>query len=556
MLQQLTIHNFAIVSQTDIELSPGMTTITGETGAGKSIAIDALGLCLGDRADASLVRPGASKSEISARFTLNQHKEVYKWLAAHDLDSDEDECIIRRVISAEGRSRSYINGQPVPLQQLKQLAPLLVSIHGQHAHQTLLKADHQRKLLDRFGNHQAKLTAVSNAFKQWKQLGKEIALLKQTQEQREARRQLLQYQVEELDQFALAEGEYEQVEQEHKRLFNGQSLLDGAMAASHLLSQDEQVNACQLVRQAISTIGDLTEADQKLKPIFDMLTEAEIQLTEASNELNHYSESIELDPSQLQHLDQRLSTALQLARKHQVTPQQLHEHHQQLAEELANLAGTDDQLAAMEQSHQQAWQAYKDETLALSKLREKSAKTLSAKVTDAIRELNMPKGEFKILCVPLEEEKASAYGLDDVQFMVTTNPGQPVQPLGKVASGGELSRISLALQVLTSNKLSTPTLIFDEVDVGISGQTAAIVGKLLRKLGETCQVMCVTHLPQVAACGHQQLNVAKHSDDTSTDTNIHWLGKEQRIDELARMLGGDVITDRTRANAQELLLTA
>ncbi|RCU48767.1 DNA repair protein RecN [Corallincola luteus] len=556
MLQQLTINNFAIVSHTDVELKSGMTTITGETGAGKSIAIDALGLCLGDRADASAVRPGAKKSDISARFGLTKNAAVHEWLEQHDLDADDNECIIRRVISAEGRSRSYINGQPVPLQQLKQLAPMLVSIHGQHAHQTLLKSDQQRLLLDRFAGHHSKLDTVAASYQLWKKLGKQIHTLQESQLQRESRRQLLQYQVDELDQFALEEGEYEQIEQDHKRLFNGQSLLDGANNAAHLLSEDEQVNACQLVRQVLNQVIELSETDQKLAPVVSLLNDAQIQLEEASHELNAYSESIELDPSQLQQLDERLSAALQLARKHQVNPNHLPQQHKELVEELAELTGADDQLEALQQEQQIAWQEYCDESDVLHQLRLTAAAQLSEQVTLAIRELNMPKGLFSVECVSLKNDKAAVHGRDEIQFLVSTNPGQQPQPLSKVASGGELSRISLALQVLTSNQQATPTLIFDEVDVGISGQTAAIVGKLLRKLGEECQVMCVTHLPQVAACGHQQLNVAKFSDDEMTDTNIHWLADDQRINELARMLGGDTITEHTRANAQELLLTA
>ncbi|WP_338592278.1 DNA repair protein RecN [Shewanella khirikhana] len=551
MLCQLSINNFAIVRFLELDFRPGMTSITGETGAGKSIAIDALGLCLGNRADAAAVRPGASKTEVSARFSLDDVPLARRWLEDNDLEL-EDECILRRTITADGRSRAYINGNPVPLSQLKALGQYLVGIHGQHAHHALLKNEHQLQLLDSYANHRMLQESVASAYQRCRQVESELRQLEQSQQERIARKQLLQYQVEELDEFALAEGEFEQIEAEHKRLANGTALIEDCQHTLSLLSESDEGNIESLLNRALSLAATLESLDPSLAPIGNMLNDALIQVQESSSELGRYLSNLELDPEHFAALEERLSKAMTLARKHHVAADKLAAHHQELAQELAGLDSDEAQLDELKQQVITSREAYLNHAQKLSQSRSRYAKELDKLVTASIQELNMPKGKFTIE-VSFNDKMLSPSGSDSVEFLVTTNPGQPLSPLAKVASGGELSRIGLGIQVITAKKVSTPTLIFDEVDVGISGPTAAVVGRMLRSLGEATQVFCVTHLPQVAGNGHQHMFVNKTSKGGQTETSMQPLDKEQRVQELARLLGGDTITSNTLANARELL---
>lgn len=553
MLTQLTIHNFAIVKFLELELKSGMTTVTGETGAGKSIAIDALGLALGSRADASTVRSGAKKAEISASFTIEASSLAHQWLVEHELSND-DECILRRVITAEGRSKGYINGVPVPLQQLKSLAQNLVQVHGQHAHQTLLKPEIQLAILDGYASHTKLLDNVSGSYRAWHTLASEEKKLLQNQQQRAARQQLLQYQVSELNEFALAEGEFEQIEADHKRLANSTELVQECMSSLDILLENDNNSIASLLQTVTNRLENLLDTDPNLKSITDTLQEAVILADEAGNELRSYTEDLEINPEQFEYLDNRLGKALELARKHQVQADQLTNHHQALAAELDSITGDDERIETIKIELQQAQDNYLKQAAKLSASRQKYAKQLSKLISQSMHELSMENGRFEMTLSNSENSSPNPNGLDNINFLVTTNPGQPLQPLGKVASGGELSRISLAIQVITAQKISTPTLIFDEVDVGISGQTASIVGKLLRQLGEKTQVMCVTHLPQVAAKGHQQMFVHKLTDGKTTETSMVPLSQEKRIEELARLLGGDKITQSTLDNAAEMLV--
>ncbi|GAA4881212.1 DNA repair protein RecN [Ferrimonas pelagia] len=552
MLAQLTVNNFAIVKFLELDLHPGMTSITGETGAGKSIAIDALGLCLGGRGEASMVRPGADRTELSARFDLDKIPVARQWLKDHALEDDE-ECILRRAISSEGRSRAWINGHPVPLAQLKGLGELLVSIHGQHAHHSMLHSEIQLSLLDQYAGHERLLQACRHSYQQWKLLDNAIRELKASQEQSRARAQLLEYQVQELDEFALQPGEFEQIETEHKRLANCGTLLEQSQRALYLLSEGEEASVQNLLSQVIGEVEALQQDDPALGDVLSMLHEGLIQVQESSNELESYRSSLEMDPQRFGELEQRLSRAMTLARKHQINANELAAHHQALADELAEIAGSDDQLEQLEQQREQARTTVSADGERLHISRARYAKELDKLVTANMKELAMPHAKFniEILHTP---DSLSPEGADKVQFLVCTNPGQPMQPIAKTASGGELSRIGLAIQVITARKVATPTLIFDEVDVGISGPTAAVVGKMLRQLGQSTQVFCVTHLPQVAGNGHNHMYVSKQSKSASTETQMVPLHGEQRINELARLLGGDTITDNTRANACELLV--
>ncbi|WP_417348321.1 DNA repair protein RecN [Ferrimonas sp.] len=552
MLSQLTVSNFAIVKFLELEFCSGMTTITGETGAGKSIAIDALGLCLGGRGEAAMVRPGAPRAELSACFDISAIPDAIHWLKENELD-DEDQCILRRSISSEGRSKAWINGQPVPLAQLKALGQMLLTIHGQHAHQGLLQSQTQQNLLDNYAAHHGLLEACTSSYRRWKHLDNELVRLRDEQEQRQARRQLLEYQVQELNEFGLEPGEFQAIEAEHKRLANCTTLMEQSQRACYFLSEGEEVSALSLLQQAIGEVEALAEEDAALAPTVELLHEGLIQLQEGAAELDRYHQSLEMDPERFHELEDRLSKAMTLARKHQVKAAELAEFHTQLADELSAIGAGEERLEQLELERDQAREACGQSAQRLSKSRQRYAKELNKQITANLRELALPHAKFQIE-VNFEPESLSPSGSDRLQFLVSTNPGQPLQPLGKVASGGELSRISLAIQVITARKVATPTLIFDEVDVGISGPTAAVVGRMLRTLGESTQVFCVTHLPQVAGNGHNHMFVSKSTKGKATETLMVTLAQTQRLDELARLLGGDSITDATLANARELLV--
>ncbi|QYJ85170.1 DNA repair protein RecN [Shewanella mesophila] len=551
MLCQLSINNFAIVRFLELDFKTGMTSITGETGAGKSIAIDALGLCLGNRADANTVRPGATKAEVSARFSLVDIPLAKRWLEDNDLELD-DECILRRTISSDGRSRAYINGNPVPLNQMRALGQLLIGIHGQHAHHAMLKSEHQLTLLDSYANHRMLLDSVSASYQRYKLIDKELKLLQQSQHERIARKQLLQYQVEELNEFDLGETEFEEIEAEHKKLANGTALVQACQHTLFLLQDNEQGAVESVLNMAIDHAQELEGYDPALNSIGNMLNDALIQVQESSSELQRYLDGLELDPDHFAYLEQRLSKIMQLARKHHVTARELYQHHQALSLELSTLDSDEEKLQEIDEQLESCKQGFIAHAKKLSQSRSRYAKELDKQVTQSIHELSMPKGKF-VIDVRFNEEIMSPNGCDTIEFQVTTNPGQPLQAISKVASGGELSRIGLGIQVITAKKVATPTLIFDEVDVGISGPTAAVVGKMLRSLGESTQVLCVTHLPQIAGNGHQHMFVNKQSKAGQTETSMVPLDKNQRIEELARLLGGDTITNNTLANAKELL---
>lgn len=553
MLLQLSVRNFAIVQSLDIELHSGMTAITGETGAGKSIAIDALSLCLGDRAEASMIRKGADKAEITACFALHSLPFAQQWLASQELQEDEQECVIRRVISCEGRSKAYINGAPVSLQQLKGLGQYLVNIHGQHAHQQLLKADVQRELLDNYANHPDLQQALVNRYQQLQETRKQYQLLQDNQQHREARRQLLAYQVQELDEFAIEDGEFEQLEVEHKRLSHSQSLLEQSQTSFHQLYDADDINALAIIQHAIDRLSELQEHDASLTPIVELLSEANIQVDEASQQLRDYIDGLEVDPFRMQQVEARFSKAMELARKHQVMPEALYEYHQSLVQEFAQLQQADNQLEALALTLEQLKQAYLQAAQTLSCSRQTAAQKLAEQVQSEIRQMNMSQASFAIQVQFDPQLAINRQGQDVIRFVVATNPGQPADLLEKVASGGELSRIGLAVQVIASANHKVPTMIFDEVDTGISGPTASVVGQLLRRLGQDAQVLCVTHLPQVAACAHHQMLVTKFSDGKTTETHMIPLEQQQRVEELARLLAGDKLTETALANARELL---
>lgn len=553
MLTQLTISDFAIVKSLDIELCQGMTTITGETGAGKSIAIDALSLCLGERAESSMVRPSGKRADVCATFNIENNKPVIKFLNDKELDN-ENECILRRTVSKEGRSKGYINGRAVPISQLKEIGQYLLNIHGQHAHQGLLNSTKQLSLLDQYANHNKLLAQVELSHQNYQYINKQLVELREQQAQGQAKLQLLEYQIEELDSFALIEGEFEQIEAEHQRLANAETLQTTSQHLLEQLSEGNEFNIEMALNQALSTLEQLLGDDPSLSALNEMLNGALIQVQESSIELSSYNQSIEQDPQRLSEIEQRLSKAMQLARKHQVEAYQLPQVHLTIRQELDDLSNNDQQILDLEQSLVEISAQYQIHADKLSASRQAAAHKLEKLITRSMQRLAMEHAQFTIALTTNESKALNRNGIDNIEFQVSTNPGQPLEPLSKVVSGGELSRISLAISVITANKVATPTLIFDEVDVGISGPTAATVGQMLRELGQSTQILCVTHLPQVAGCGHQQMQVRKQTDGNSTNTTMAALNQQSRLSELARLLGGNKISDNTLANAKELLM--
>ena len=554
MLTQLTINNFAIVRQLEIELAKGMSVITGETGAGKSIAIDALGLCLGQRIETSMVREGQERAEICATFFIEPTNPAYQWLQEQELQDPDNpsDCILRRVINADGRSKAFINSTPVSASQLKEIGQYLIHINGQHASQLLLKNDYQLQLVDTFAHHNDLLAQMREDYRAWKNLQTQVKNFQQKVAENEAKKQLLQYQVEELDEFALRPNEYLELEEDQRRLSNSEQLTQLSQSALQLLSENETVSIDSMLYRATQYIDELSELDPRYVSVQTMLNDALIQVQEATSEVQHLASHIEQDPMLLQEIEQRLGQALQLARKHNVKPEELVEWHQKLKAELTALLDFSESEERLILEEKAAFEKMQHTAKQLHESRCQAAGKLAQQVTHSIKGLAMENAEFFIE-VNSDLTKVAANGADNIVFTLRSNLGQQAQPLAKVASGGELSRISLAIQVLTSDQSAIPTLIFDEVDVGISGKTASVVGKLLRQLGDKCQVLCVTHLPQVACHGHQQFNVEKFTVDDKTETKMTALSQEERVPALARLLGGSEITELALANAQEML---
>jgi len=555
MLVHIAIKNLAIVKKVELTLGLGLTAITGETGAGKSIALDALGLCLGERAESNMVRDGADKAEVVAHFDIAKVKSAREFLSEHELQQDDnlDECFIRRVISPEGRSKAFVNGIPVNLSQLKALGSKLAFIHSQHAHYQFLKPEFQRKVLDQYAQHSAILLQVAQSHKTYSHTYKQLKQLEAQQQQRLDRSQLLSYQVKELDEFSIAEDEFATLENDFKKLSNTQELIDNTEFAVHTLKTSDDANALSLLQKSIKSLNNVAHFDEGVNGIIESLQNALIQAEDACNELEHYQERIETDPEQLAYIETRYSSAMDLARKHQVRPEALYETHLALAQEYQSLMAQEDSLTVLTDEVQTNYQHYLAASKKLSASRTKAAKLLSTEIQQSIREMNLPHASVDVSVKQELEPTPTALGNDIVQIYLSVNPGQASDLMDKVVSGGELSRIGLALQVISAKDTLIPTMVFDEVDTGISGPTASLVGRLLRRLGEKAQVMCVTHLPQVAAQAHNQLFVSKVTDGKTTETTLLKLTKEERINEIARLLAGDELTDTAIANAKDLL---
>ena len=553
MLRSLNIRDFVIVDELDLDLDHGFTVLTGETGAGKSILLDALSLVLGERADPSQIREGKNKAEISALFSLDGSlKElISNWLdeQGFNLEDDGATLILKRIIDSSGRSRAFINGGIATLNQTKELGNHLVDIHGQHAHQLLLKTGAQRDLLDHQAQLQEQVLTVKGLYQEWQAAKKQLELAKSAGESLQKEQERLSWQLEELDQLAPKAGEWAEIDIEYSRLANAAKLIEGSQNALAMLS-DQEGNAEELLGKAFTEIEDLAKLDNHLEDAKISLESAQIQISEATHSLNRYLQKIDVDPDRLAEVEERLKALHSAAKKFKVTPEELPTIWLDIKEKVNAIKDSQD-LAALEKNLLATQAEYNKAAKSLSLNRTKAAKTLEKLVTEAMQDLSMAGGQFVIGIEPLAE--GNAYGLENIEFLVAGHPGVSPKPLSKVASGGELARISLAISVITSEASQIPTLIFDEVDSGIGGAVAETVGKRLKELGQAHQVLCVTHLAQVAAQGHQHWKVEKQSLNNSTTSSITSLNRQERVEEIARMLGGTEITDTTRRHARELL---
>jgi DNA repair protein RecN (Recombination protein N) len=549
MLSHLSIRNYLLVESVDLDFEPGLTVLTGETGAGKSILVDALALALGDRAEGGVVRQGASRAEISAEFVIDELPQLAAWLDEAGFAPDDGTLILRRVIEASGRSRAFINGSAAPLAQLKEAAEFLLDIHGQHAHHALLRPQTQREVVDAYAGAQPQAAAVSDAWYAWQAARQRRIDAESHGQARQIEREGLTLAVEELRALGDDLGRWDEIQTEHARLAHVTTLLEGSHVLIHGLDEGEGAVSGQLGEMS-ARLEAMQAVDDSLGEIATLLNAASADVAEAVHALRRYAEHLSLDPERLTELDRLLADMHRLARKHRVQPEALAGLLEQFQARLGELAASDD-LDALQAAEDAAWARYQTEAKQLGALRRKAAAALSKQVTAAMHELALAGGHLDIVLQPTGEPRA--HGMEDISFLVASHPGLPPGPLGKVASGGELSRISLAIQTALSGVAGVPTLIFDEVDVGIGGSVAEAVGRRLAKLGESRQVLVITHLPQVAARGTRHLRVAKQANGRFVTSNIESLDEAARVEEIARMLGGLKITATTRQHAAEML---
>lgn len=553
MLTHLIVQNFALADHIELAFDGGMSVITGETGAGKSILLNALGLALGDRADTGAIAAGTDRAEISATFDISRISDARSWLADRELDAD-DECILRRTVSRDGRSRGYINGTQVTVKDLKALGDMLIDIHSQHEHQSLLKRDTHRRLLDEYADTRALASEVESIAQKFQQTAAELGRRSEDSEEMQARVQLLTYQVDELSALAITAGETEKLEEEQRRLSGAESIINACRVAVDACAENDEINALTLIGQAISA---LREVDLKAsRDIVDMLESSRIQLQEAAGDIARLESDIELDPARLELVESRLDDIYQAARKHRVEPDTLPGLQEELAAELESLGNSDEEIARLGKALEALRSDYDKAAAKLTKARARAADNLIAAINEQLGQLGMGGARFDVALEPRGATEIHAAGREQIEFLISTNPGQPPRSLNRIASGGELSRISLAIQVVTADTSDTPTLVFDEVDVGIGGAVAEVVGTLLRRLGQKAQIVCVTHLPQVAAQGHHHFRVIKASGGDTASTSIEALSPDEKVEEIARMLGGKALTEQTLAHASEMFQAA
>ena len=548
MLTHITISQYTVVAELEVSLGPGLSVITGETGAGKSIVLDALGLCLGDRADPKAIRPGSERAEIHAQFAIGDIPDAKAWLAERDLDAG-DELLLRRVINADGRSRAYINGRPATLQDCAALGERLIDIHGQHAHQSLLRRAQQRQLVDDFAG--TDMSAVGELAMRWRELSEQLAALVARESEHADREQLLRYQVAELDELALVDGELAALEAEQQQLENAETIQQQAADA---------IERCEAgasgARAALADLAEALHNGKRVADVREMVESAAIQLEEARIELSQYLADRESDPARFAEVRQRLEDIYDQARKHRVLPERLAELHAELSDELQSLDSSDDRIEALRETVEDVATKWRTAAKTLSTARRKAATKLEKEVGKLLKTLAMGSCSFNVSLTPRAEKTPHPHGAEDLELLISTNPGAPPQPLARIASGGELSRISLAIQVASAGNSTIPSMVFDEVDVGIGGATAEVVGRLLASLASRSQVLCITHLPQVASQGHAHLLIAKEGDSKQVSSTLRELCGEERVAEIARMLGGVKRTAQSEAHAREMLEAA
>jgi DNA repair protein RecN (Recombination protein N) len=554
VLRHIHIQNFAIVENLELELHSGMCVITGETGAGKSIVVDALGLVLGDRADSGVVRQDADKAEVSIWVEISEFPGIKQWLSEQELDGTDDDCILRRVVTRDGRSRAYINNSPASISVLRSLGQQLVDIHGQHEHQSLLRREIQRNLLDTHGANEKTLEQLENVYHEWRSIKQKFETAIAGAQERKARIELLRYQVQELSELGLNEHEIPALEQEQQRLANVDRLQQVSRKIYLTLYESDEQAVYSVLSHLISELNELCHLDDRLTEWLELLSEAHLDISEAAKGLRRYSDTgLDLDPQRLEWVESRLARIHDLARKYRVSAEELPKHLAALESSLQSLEDPEFDTDALRERVDKLEECYRRLANEIHTARQEAAITLSQQTSAAMQQLGMKGGIFKITVERADELPWTPHGIDRIEFMVSANPGQPLKPLAKVASGGELSRISLALQMVAAETLALPTLIFDEVDSGIGGGVAEVVGRQLHKLGKHRQVLCVTHLPQVAAQAHYHYQVTKRQHQSTTLTEIIPLTQQGRVDEIARMLGGLELTKRTREHAQEMI---
>ncbi len=555
MLLSINISNYTLVESLEIEFAQGTTAITGETGAGKSLVLDALGMALGDRADTDTIRHGKERAEITATFDINTIKAAKTWLDANDFNSDEN-CILRRIYTREGRSRGYINGQPSTMSQLQELGDMLTDIHSQHEHQSLLRKETHRRLLDEYANAEDLATKVASEYSAWHKVHIDLTNLLQRSDELDDRKDLLNFQVNELQQIDLTAKHLEQLELEQKTLANAEQIVQDSHNLLAICEQAEGFNLRDSLNKALSILANIEYKPEALKITEELLQGGLIQIEEAINEISHHIDRFEADPQRLQIVEEQLSAIFQLSRKHRVNPDQLETTLQTLEAELKNLIGGSENINALEEKLADLASSYEKSAKQLSSKRKAASKAMSKDINRQLQKLSMEGAELLVQLSPVNNCEYRSRGLEEIEFLLATNPGQPHKMLAKIASGGELSRVSLAIQVVAASHSTMPTLVFDEVDVGIGGSTADIVGQLIKQLGERGQVISVTHQPQVAAHAHHHYRASKVIEDNSAESLMAPLNQQQRVEELARMLGGAKVTKQTLSHASELLSLA
>ena len=553
MLCHLTIQNYTLVNELDIEFANGMTVVTGETGTGKSIMLDALALTLGSRADNAMIAQGSSRAEIHATFDIANNQEALLWLEQRDLGNDHT-CILRRVINRDGRSRAFINGVPGTLNDISSFGNLLVDIHSQHEHQSLLKTDTHRRLLDEFGSLTDSAASVLECYQQHRKTDEHLQKLLKETDQGSSRLQLLNYQLGELVELNPAEGESTLLEIEQKRLANIEDIKSYCQEVIQTCTEEEDINVSSVLSRAVDRLTSID--DVALQPVIELLNSSQIQVDEAITDLKSMTRHYEADPERLLEVENRLSTLYSIASKHRVSPEELPALQVSIQKEITTLSNIDEQITMLESELTTLKKRFQKAAGTLTKQRQAAAGALASAVTERLTQLGMTGAELSIQLNTRPEESIHPNGHEDIEFLISTNPDQPHRPLARIASGGELSRISLAIQVVTANTSRVPTLVFDEVDAGISGAIAEVVGAQVRGLGDQAQIICVTHLPQVAAQGHHHLQVSKSLESGRTMTRVIPLKEKSRIEEIARMLGGINVTGQSLAHAAEMYATA